>query len=185
MEEKKVKENKTEELEELKKELEELEKKYKELEDYTKRLKAEFENYKNIVSKEKRDIMRNATEYIIEKLLPVLDDFERAFSNLNTEDEKSLMAFVEGVKLIYKKLWNILENEGLVKIKVEGLKFDPFEHEVVEKVESDEHEEFTILEEIEGGYKFHSKVLKPAKVKVAVKPNVGGGDEGKESRGGE
>ena len=176
MEKKKVeveKENRGEELEDLKK-------KYRELEDYAKRLKAEFENYKNIVSKEKRDIMKNATEYIIEKLIPILDDFDRAFSNLNPNDVNSLKTFVDGVKLIYKKLWRILENEGLVKIKVEGLKFDPFEHEVVEKVESDEHEEFTILEEVEGGYKLHSKVLKPAKVKVAVKPNLSNKEEKKE-----
>ena len=175
MEEKKMKEREL-------KELEELRKKYKELEDYAKRLKAEFENYKSMVSKEKRDIMRNATEYIIEKLLPVLDDFERAFSNLNVDDRNSLMAFVDGIRLIYRKLWNILENEGLVRIEAKGLKFDPFEHEVVEKVESSEHEEFTILEEVEGGYKLHSKVLKPAKVKVSVKPSIPEKKEEKEEK---
>jgi len=71
--------------------------------------------------------------------------------------------------LIYKKLLNTLEKEGLSKIQV-GETFDPFEYEAVERVETDDVEEYTVLEVLESGYKFHGKVLKPAKVKVAVRP---------------
>lgn len=98
------------------------------------------------------------------KLIPVLDDFERALNQGEKRD-----AFYEGVKMIYKKLLNVLEKEGLTKIHV-GEKFDPFEHEAVERVETEDVEEYTVLEVVESGYKFHGKVLKPAKVKVAVKP---------------
>ena len=148
----------------LSQECEELKEKYRELEEYAKRLKAEYENYREEVAQEKRELIRNANEYLISKLIPILDDFERALNQ--GEHRKS---FYEGVKLIYKKLLNTLEKEGLVKIQV-GKTFDPFEHEAVERVETDDVEEYTVLEVVENGYKFRGKVLKPAKVKVAVKP---------------
>ncbi|PLV56953.1 nucleotide exchange factor GrpE [Thermotoga sp. SG1] len=148
----------------LSQECEELKEKYRELEEYAKRLKAEYENYREEVAREKRELIKNANEYLISKLIPILDDFERA---LNQKDHEK--SFYDGVKLIYKKLLNTLEKEGLSKIQV-GETFDPFEHEAVERVETDDVEEYTILEVLESGYKFHGKVLKPAKVKVAVKP---------------
>lgn len=147
--------------------LKELEERYRELEEYAKRLKAEYENYRDEVAKERREIIKNANEYLIAKLVPILEDFERA---LNQTDHSNT-SFYEGVKLIYKKLINVLEKEGLVKISVRaGEKFNPFEHEAYERVETDSVEEYTILEVLEEGYKYHGKVLKPAKVKVAVKP---------------
>ena len=149
---------------ELTQECEELKEKYKELEEYAKRLKAEYENYREEVAREKRELIKNANEYLILKLIPVLDDFERALNQGEKRD-----AFYEGVKMIYKKLLNVLEKEGLTKIHV-GEKFDPFEHEAVERVETEDVEEYTVLEVVESGYKFHGKVLKPAKVKAAVKP---------------
>ncbi|AJG39932.1 molecular chaperone GrpE [Thermotoga sp. RQ7] len=148
----------------LSQECEELKEKYRELEEYAKRLKAEYENYREEVAREKRELIKNANEYLISRLIPILDDFERA---LNQKDHEE--SFYKGVKLIYKKLLNTLEKEGLSKIQV-GETFDPFEHEAVERVETDDVEEYTVLEVLESGYKFHGKVLKPAKVKVAVRP---------------
>jgi len=163
-----------EELEELKRENEELKKRNRELEDYAKRLKASFENYKREVVEEKKRIIKNANEYLVGKITQVLDDFDRAFKIAENSE-----GFVEGMKKIYKKLINILESEGLDVINPEKEMFDPFEHEAFEKVESNEHEEYSIVEVVEKGYKFHGKVLKPAKVKVAIKPakEEEGGDD--------
>ncbi len=154
------------ELEKLKKENEELKKRNKELEDYAKRLRASFENYKREVAEEKKRIIKNANEYLVDKITQVLDDFDRAFKMAENSE-----GFIDGVKKIYKKLVNILETEGLAVINPEKEMFDPFEHEAFEKVESEEHEEYSIVEVVEKGYKFHGKVLKPAKVKVAIKPS--------------
>ena len=151
--------------EEFEKKIEEMEKRIKELEDYAKRLKAQYENYKKEAAEEKQKIIKNANEYLVSKIIPVLDDFERALKSVDEEN-----AFVEGMRKIHKKLVSILESEGLSVIDPEGGKFDPFEHEAFEKVETEEHEEYSVLEVIEKGYRFHRKVIKPAKVKVAVKP---------------
>ncbi|MEJ5229813.1 MAG: nucleotide exchange factor GrpE [Pseudothermotoga sp.] len=134
---------------------------------FTKELKAQFENYKKDALREKEQILKNANEYLLTKLIPVLDDMERAFKDV--EQSHSYKAFYKGVELIYKKLWKILNDEGFFKIEVKD-KFDPFEHEAVERVETPEHEEYSILKVIENGYKFHNKIVKPVKVQVAIKP---------------
>ncbi|HIP92002.1 MAG TPA: nucleotide exchange factor GrpE [Thermotoga sp.] len=149
---------------ELEAKVEELEKRLKEMEEYAKRLKAEYENFREEVAREKQEIIKNASEYIVSKLIPILDDFERALKHAKNDE-----TFVKGVEIIYKRLMNILENEGLSRIEI-GEKFNPFEHEAVEKIETEDVEEYTILEKIENGYKFHGRVIKPAKVKVAIKP---------------
>ena len=165
---KKSEKEKSEDLEKIEK----LEKRCKELEEYAKRLKARFENYKMEVAQEKQMIIKNANEYLVGRLIPILDDLDRALKS--AQPTKS---FVEGIEKIYKKLIKTLEKEGLTVLEPEG-KFDPFEHEAFEKVETSEHEEYEILEVLEKGYKYHGKVLKPAKVKVAVKPSrVGKEDE--------
>jgi len=163
-------EQNTEKLKEIENEYSELKERYNELENYARRLKAEFENYKQLVAKEKQQIIKSATEYMIEKLIPIVDDFERALKNLNLDDLNKLKNFAKGVEMIYKSLIRLLENEGVKVIESNGKKFDPFEHEAVEKIETDEFDEYTVIEEIEKGYKIHSKVIKPAKVKVAIKP---------------
>jgi molecular chaperone GrpE len=87
------------EIKELQSKIEEGQKRIKELEDYAKRLKAQYENYRREVAEEKQRIIKNANEYLISKIIPVLDDFERA---INTTDKKD--AFTEGIEKIYKKL---------------------------------------------------------------------------------
>jgi len=159
-------------LKDLQRELESCLAERKKLEEYAKRLKATFENFKRESAEEKQRIIKNANEYLIGKLIPVLDDFERAFANAEADG-----AFVEGVRKIYKKLLKVLEDEGMSVIDPKGGKFDPFEHEAFERVETDEHEEYAVLEVVEKGYKFHGKVLKPAKVKVAIKPAAGEEEE--------
>ena len=176
-EKKEVKKEIREEEKKVEERLEDCEKRRKELEEYAKRLKASFENYKREVAQEKQKIIRNANEYLVGKLVSVLDDFDRA---LGFKDDCE--AFREGIEKIFKKLLRILENEGLGVVDPSGGKFDPFEHEAFEKVEREDVEEYTVLEVVEKGYKFHGKVIKPAKVKVAIKPREKppkeGGDEG-------
>ena len=152
-------------MKDLEKNLEELERKNKELENYAKRIKAQFENYKREAAEDRKKIIKNANEYLISKITTILDDFERALKSVKEEDP-----FVEGMKKIYKKFVSTLESEGLSVIDPNGKKFDPFEHEAFEKIETEEHDEYSVIEVVEKGYKFHSKVIKPAKVKVAIKP---------------
>jgi len=147
--------------------IEELKKERDELMRYSRELKAMYENYKQDSIKQRERLLKNANEYLISKLIPVLDDMERAFNHV--EETHSYKHFYKGMKMIYSSLWKVLNDEGLVRIDV-GKTFDPFEHEAVEKVESSEHEEYSVIDIVEHGYKYHNKVIKPAKVKVAIKP---------------
>ncbi len=137
---------------------------------YLRELKAQFENYKKDSLREREQIIKNANEYFLTKLIPVLDDMERAFKEV--EQSHSYKNFYKGMEMIYKKLWKVLNDEGFFKIEAKE-KFDPFEHEAVEKVETNEHEEYSVIKVLEDGYKFHNKIVKPVKVRVAIKPRGG------------
>ncbi|MFN4190297.1 MAG: nucleotide exchange factor GrpE [Pseudothermotoga sp.] len=137
---------------------------------YMKELKAQFENYRKDSLREREQIMKNANEYFLTKLIPILDDMDRAFKEV--EQSHSYKNFYKGMELIYKKLWKVLNDEGFFKIDTKE-KFDPFEHEAVEKIETDEHEEYSVVKILENGYKFHNKIVKPVKVQVAIKPRGG------------
>lgn len=150
--------------------LEKLQQEKEELLKYVKELKAQFENYKKDSLREREQIIRNANEYFLTKFIPILDDMDRAFKEV--EQSHSYKNFYKGMELIYKKMWKILNDEGFFKIEAKE-KFDPFEHEAVEKLETNEHEEYSILKILEDGYKFHSKIVKPVKVQVAIKPRGG------------
>ena len=146
--------------------IKELENQLKEFENYARIIKAQFENYKKDVEKEKEQMSISTTGRIVEKI-PIIDDFKRAFKN--SDDEIKKTQFHKGMELIYKNLLKILENLGLKEIEV-GEKFDPFEHEAVERIEDEEKEEYSIIEVVEDGYKFKGRVIKPVKVKVSIKP---------------
>ncbi len=145
---------------ELKEEKEELEKKYEELKDTTLRLQADFENYKSRVEKEKSNIINYASEDLMVKLLPVLDNFLRALDNI---DDKNIH---EGVSLIYNQIFDVLKSEGLEEIEAEGKKFDPNYHHAVIMEESDKYDEGCVLEVLETGYTLNGKVIRPSMVKV-------------------
>jgi molecular chaperone GrpE len=144
----------------LKKELEEKSRLAEERLDQLKRMQADFENYRKNFERERASVVACANEELIKSLLPLLDDMEMAIKS--THDEKGR----EGLNLLHKKLIAILEKAGLKPIEAHGKKFDPYHHEVLLKQESDEKED-TILEELQKGYMFNSKVLRHAKVKVA------------------
>jgi len=157
----------SEENKKLKEKITELENQLKEIQNAARIIKATFENYKLDVERQIRDATKSTALRIVKALIPILDDFKRAFKYYDSD--KDLEKFKLGVEKIYEKLLKTLENEGLRIIDASG-KFDPFNHEAFEKEERDDVEEYTILEVIEDGYTFNGQVVKPTKVRVAIKP---------------
>ncbi|MCM8784594.1 MAG: nucleotide exchange factor GrpE [Candidatus Omnitrophica bacterium] len=131
------------------------------------RLQAEFENARRRMDKEKTEIIHFANQSLFMEMLPVVDDFDHLLNGLERNQVKEDI-FV-GIEMIRKRLSKIMEENGLVRMKVVGEKFDPTRHEALMTVETDEFPEDTIVEEIRSGYLFYDKVLRPAVVKVAKK----------------
>lgn len=143
----------------------ELAKKEAQLVDYTdhlKRLQAEFENYCKRVEKERKEYAGMASEKLIVKLLLIIDDFERALATLKGVPEEAR----KGIEMISKNLHKILHEEQVQQIKAVGQKFDPYKHEVLLKVESEQPEDI-VVEELQKGYSMNGKVIRYAKVKVS------------------
>ncbi len=126
-----------------------------------KRSQADFANYRRRTREEKADLALKYKVDIIEQVLPILDNFQRALAS-GCEDD----GFSQGVEMIYRQLWTVLEQEGVKEIDAVGEEFNHKYHEAVEKVESDE-EEGTVVEEVQKGYLFEDVVVRPAMVKVA------------------
>ncbi|MGA9351939.1 MAG: nucleotide exchange factor GrpE [Anaerolineae bacterium] len=165
------------ELEALRQELEEAKAQAAEYLDGWQRARAEFANYKKRNEQERQDMFKLASATLITRLLPIFDDFERAFQTL----PRSLLSFtwIDGVALIYRRLQAILEGEGLTLVETEGQSFDPLLHEAVTYEESAEHKEGQIIGEVQKGYKVGDRVLRPALVRVAKgKPASEPGQEG-------
>ncbi|MGC8820031.1 MAG: nucleotide exchange factor GrpE [Fervidobacterium sp.] len=159
--------NLEEENKQLKEKIADLENQLKEIQNAARIIKASFENYKLDVERQIKENTKSTVLRILRSLIPVIDDFKRAFSYY--EQTKNLEEFYSGTRKIYEKFIKILENEGLKQIDASG-KFDPFLHEALEREERDDVEEYTVLEVIEDGYTYNGQVIKPTKVKVAVKP---------------
>ncbi len=153
------------ELETLRKELEEAKAKAAEYLEGWQRTQAEFANFKKRNEQERKELLKMANATLITKLLPIFDDFERAFQTL----PKSLLNFtwIDGIALIYRRLQAILEAEGLSVIETEGQDFDPLLHEAVTYEESNDYEEGQIIGEVQKGYRLGDRVLRPALVRVA------------------
>ncbi len=147
----------------LKEKLENYEKRIAELEEYAKRSKAALENLKREKDEEISKAIDYANKNFVERLVYVLDDMERLLKNF---ENKSSLEY-EALKMLYEKFKDTLVSEGLKEIEANG-KFDPFDHDAVERVESETHDDWDIVEVVEKGYKFRSKLIRPSKVKVAV-----------------
>jgi molecular chaperone GrpE len=128
------------------------------------RLSADFTNFKKRSEKEKSDIYRNANEKLMIELLPVIDNFERAFSH---SEGSSKEAFIDGITMIFKSFVDVLGKEGLKAIEAEGEAFDPNSHHAVISEASTDHESETVTAVLQKGYKLNDKVIRPAMVKVA------------------
>ena len=147
------------------KKLEELQKLNEEYFDRLKRLKAEFDNYQKRMEKEKAEFKEYASSAVIKKLLDILDNFERAIGSFKNDGVKD--EHVHGLEMVYKNVYKTLEEEGLKAMSTLNEKFDPYKHEVVSKMKSDKPEG-TVIEELQKGYMFKSKVLRHAKVIISA-----------------
>jgi molecular chaperone GrpE len=136
-----------------------------ELNDRLRRAWAEFDNARRRAERDRSDFVQFAAMDLVRNLLPVLDDFERA-RKVETADKE----YAKGVELIYQRFADALKKVGLEPIETEGRKFDPNHHEAVQRVQTDEAEDQAILGELQRGYNFKGKLLRPAWVKVAVRP---------------
>ena len=146
------------------KKLEEANAKIGELEDRVKRQLAEFENFRNRTEKEKQAMFETGAKSVIEKLLPVVDNFERGFTTVEVEDEND--PFVNGMKLVYKQLMTELENLQVKPIEAVGCEFDPNLHNAVMQVESDEYESGVVAQELLKGYTYRDSVVRHSMVSV-------------------
>ena len=129
------------------------------------RLQAEFDNYRKRTQKEKEETVKYAAERIVESMLPVLDNFERAMNS--SKSNQDFNAFSQGVEMIFKQMQSTLTKEGLNPIEAVGQPFDPKLHDAVLQVESEDYPENTVVEELQKGYYLKEKVLRPSMVKVS------------------
>jgi molecular chaperone GrpE len=136
------------------------------LQDRLLRRQAEFENFRRRTERDRSDFLEYAGMEFVRELLPILDDFERA-----RKTECSDESYRKGIELIYQRLQDSLKKMGLEPIEVApGTEFNPNLHQAVVRLETEEAPDHTILEEFQRGYNFKGKLLRPAMVKVAVKP---------------
>ena len=129
------------------------------------RARAEFDNARRRAERERSDFLQFAATDLVREILPVLDDFERALK-VETADRD----YAKGVELIYQRLYETMKKLGLEPIETEGKLFDPNQHEAVQRVQTKEAEDQAILGELQRGYNFKGKLLRPAWVRVAVRP---------------
>ncbi len=131
------------------------------------RLQADFENFKKRSQKEKTEMFQFASENFATKLLPVMDNLERAEAALTDASEEA-KSYLDGLEMVFKQLKDVLKEEGLEEIICEG-PFDPNLHHGVAVGEDDEKEDQDIIDVFQKGYKFKGKVIRPAMVKVCSK----------------
>lgn len=125
---------------------------------------AEFENYRKRVDKERRELVQYAAGDLLEALLPIIDDFERA---LKADASADAEAYRQGVDLIYKQLTDLLARRGVTAIDAVGKDFDPRFHQAITLEESPGHREGEVIEEVRRGYMHGERLLRAAMVKVA------------------
>lgn len=136
----------------------------KELNDKYMRLLAEFDNFKKRTQKEKIQIYTDAAADVVEAVLPVFDNLQRAFSTEADGDAKTVL---DGIKLIEKQFEDVLKSIGVSQIEAVGQKFDPEMHNAVMHIEDEGFEDNIIVEEFAKGYKYKEKVIRHSMVKVA------------------
>jgi molecular chaperone GrpE len=129
------------------------------------RMQAEFENARRRAAKEQQEFRDYAAADAVKSLLPVIDSFERALQVKSSSGDLR-----NGVELIYKQLQDALAKLGVRAIPAKGELFDPHYHEAIEMVETSDAADHSVLEELQRGYKFKDRLLRPAMVKVAKNP---------------
>jgi molecular chaperone GrpE len=132
------------------------------------RRQADFDNYRKRIERERFEDSKRTTARVLEGLIPVIDGFEHA---LAAHREAEYENYRKGFELIYKQLLDSVTKLGAERIDPLGKTFDPHLHQAVDRAETTEHEDGTILQVFQPGYVFHGRVLRPAMVRVAVHPN--------------
>jgi len=150
------------EVEALKKQLEEAEAKASEHKDSWMRSQAEFQNYRKRIERDNDMLRSNMKGDIVKKILPVLDDLERALQNRPTEE-----SWANGIELIVRKFQSVLDSEGIKKIEAEGAEFNPNFHEAISNEPNDEVESGHVIAVVQNGYMLGERVIRPALVRVA------------------
>ena len=164
------KENKQEEKSSKKKKksdkkIEAFEERNAELEDKVKRQMAEFENFRRRTEKEKASMFEMGAKSVIEKILPVVDNFERGLATIPEEEKNS--PFSEGMNMIYKQLRSELVGLGVKQIESVGKEFNPEFHNAVMQVESDQYEQGIVAQELQRGYTYRESVVRHSMVAVS------------------
>ncbi|MFW5728776.1 MAG: nucleotide exchange factor GrpE, partial [Spirochaetota bacterium] len=155
------------ELSELRARVKELEEENSSLKDQYLRKQADFENFRKRMTKEKADAISYANQQLLQDVIQIIDDFERAIRS--SEESRDFDAFHDGVSLIEKQFISMLERKwGLKRFDSEGEEFDPQKHEAVTTEELEGEEKSIVLEEYQKGYFLHDRVLRSAKVKVSM-----------------
>jgi molecular chaperone GrpE len=131
------------------------------------RRQADFENYRKRVEKERQQERHRGAESLVEQLLPVLDAFDRALAG---PGEGANAEYRKGFELIRKQLWDALSKQGLKRVESVGQEFNPHFHHAIDTVETSEHADGVVIGELQPGYLFHERVLRPAMVRVASAP---------------
>jgi molecular chaperone GrpE len=157
-----VSEQASAEVEALKKQLEETEAKVSEFKDSWLRSQAEFQNYKKRIERDNELMKFSMKGDIVKKILPVLDDLERALQNRPADD-----LWANGIELVVRKFQNIVESEGIKRIEAEGAEFDPNFHEAISNEPSEEVESGHVIAVVQNGYMLGERVIRPALVRVA------------------
>ena len=129
------------------------------------RRQAEFDNFRKRTEKERSEYLQYAGMELVRDMLPILDDFDRAL-----KVEGGNPDYTKGVDMIYSRMYEALKKMGLEPTETAGKTFDPHLHQAVERVETNDTPDGTILGEFQRGYHFKGKMLRPSMVKVAVKP---------------
>ncbi len=140
------------------------------------RVQADSVNYKRRVEEEREELQKRANANLVIRLLPVLDDFERALQHIPNDD--ALSPWLAGVELVYRNLRGVFESLGVTQIEALDKTFDPLEHESVFYEITEDHEEGRVMSVVREGYKLHGRVLRPAQVTVSKKKEEESSHEG-------
>ncbi len=134
------------------------------------RVAADFENFKKRAARERQEISKYANESLLQKLIPVLDNFDMALAAAGSAQTNTLQSMQAGINMIYQQLRSLLAEAGLEEIDASNKTFDPNLHEAVSQQESAEVPEGKVLQQLRKGYKLRDRLLRPASVVVARKP---------------
>lgn len=154
-----------EEVEELRRHLEEAKAEAEQLRDRWMRAAAELDNFKKRSVREREELLKQAQEVLIREFLPILDNLQRALAHANNQDGPA--GLVEGIQMIERQFLSVLDRLGVTPMETLYQAFDPGRHEAMMRVESEDHEPNIVVQELEKGYLWHDRLLRPAKVAVS------------------